>query len=51
MLRRMLRWFLRLVAMIVILVVIALVSDYMSHRVQIGSVLVVKLSHCSQMLA
>src|SRR5207249_4144904 len=36
-------WFLRLIAMVVIVFVIALVSDYLSHRVQIGSVLVVKL--------
>lgn len=41
MLRKSLRWLLRAIVTIVILAVIAVISDYLSHRVEAGSVMVV----------
>ncbi len=41
MLRKVFRWLLRTIVIVIALVVIALLSDYLSHRVQPGSVLVV----------
>ncbi len=41
MLRKALRWLLRTVAVVVALFLVALLSEYISHRVQAGSVLVV----------
>ncbi len=43
MLKKALKWLLRTVATLVVLFVIALISDYLSHRVRGGSVLVVPL--------
>ena len=41
MMKRVLRWLLRSVAVVVALCIVALLSEYISHRVQPGSVLVV----------
>src|SRR5713226_1473349 len=43
MLRAILRWFLKTIGLIVLLFVIAIVADYVSHRVQPDSILVLKV--------
>jgi protease IV len=41
--KRLVRWLLRTVAMVILLLLLAAVSDYLSHRVQTGSVLLVTM--------
>jgi protease-4 len=43
MLRKLFRWFVRTAILVVVLLVIAIISDYVQHRVSPGSVLVVEL--------